>query len=222
MAVMVDDLVTRGVNEPYRMFTSRSEYRLLLREDNASERLLKKGVSLGLIPQSLGSELDERMREVESRIEFLDGVRVPPREEINNLIVSRGGKELRETISGNKLLKRPEMMLRDLMNLGILPPVIDPRVAKQIEIQIKYQGYIERQNREAAQFRRMEKVLVPEDMDYEAIPGLSRELQEKLKSLRPRSLGQLSRVPGVTPAALTALMVRIKRRFTVQDGAVVL
>lgn len=222
MAVMVDDLVTRGVNEPYRMFTSRSEYRLLLREDNASERLLKKGVSLGLIPQSLGSELDERMREVESRIEFLDGVRVSPREEINNLIVSRGGKELRETISGNKLLKRPEMMLRDLMNLGILPPVIDPRVAKQIEIQIKYQGYIERQNREAAQFRRMEKVLVPEDMDYEAIPGLSRELQEKLKSLRPRSLGQLSRVPGITPAALTALMVRIKRRFTVQDGAVVL
>ncbi|MBI5250508.1 MAG: tRNA uridine-5-carboxymethylaminomethyl(34) synthesis enzyme MnmG [Desulfomonile tiedjei] len=212
MAVMVDDLVTRGVNEPYRMFTSRAEYRLLLREDNAAERLVKKGHLLGLIPAQLANEFDEKVRSVSRHIGMLEGAKVKPDREINGIVLARGGSEIRDSISAAKLLKRPEIRLDDLVSLGILATDLDPYVARQIEIQIKYEGYIDRQNREAAQFRKMEKVLVPQDMDYDEIPGLSRELREKLKAVAPRSLGQVSRVPGVTPAALTALMVKISRR----------
>lgn len=212
MAVMVDDLVTRGVNEPYRMFTSRAEYRLLLREDNAAERLMQKGHELGLVPAELAKEYAERLRSVDFHIEMLEGMKVKPDEEINRIVLERGGAEIRDSISAAKLLKRPEIRVEDLVCLGVLATDLDPLVARQIEIQIKYEGYIDRQKREAAQFRRMEKVLVPENLDYDAIPGLSRELTEKLKAVKPRSLGQVSRVSGVTPAALTALMVRLGRR----------
>jgi tRNA uridine 5-carboxymethylaminomethyl modification enzyme len=212
IAVMVDDLVTRGVNEPYRMFTSRAEYRLLLREDNAAERLMQKGHELGLVPASLAKEFEERIRSVDFHMEMLGGVKIKPDEEFNRIVLERGGAEIRDSISAAKLLKRPEIRVEDLVRLGVLTTGLDPLVARQIEIQIKYEGYIDRQKREASQFRRMEKVLVPEDLDYDAIPGLSRELREKLKAVKPRSLGQASRVSGVTPAALTALMVRLGRR----------
>lgn len=212
MAVMVDDLVTRGVNEPYRMFTSRAEYRLLLREDNAAERLMQKGQELGLIPEALAKEFEERLRSVASHIEMLEGAKIKPDEELNRTVLERGGAEIHDSMSAAKLLKRPEIRIGDLVRLGVLATGLDPFVARQVEIQVKYEGYIDRQKREAAQFRRMEKVLVPEDMDYDAIQGLSRELTEKLKAVKPRSLGQASRVSGVTPAALTALMVKLSRR----------
>lgn len=213
MGVMVDDLVTRGVVEPYRMFTSRAEYRLLLREDNASERLLKKGEALGLIPSSIVREFDLKQIQVEQQLQRLEGLRVKPGDEaVNALLRSRGGAGVKEALTGAKLLKRPEMSAEDLIGLGLLDENVDPDVAKQIEIQVKYEGYIHRQNREAEQFRRMEKVLVPDNMDYDGVPGLSRELREKLSAIRPRSLGQVSRVSGVTPAALSALMVRIKAK----------
>lgn len=212
MAVMVDDLVTRGVNEPYRMFTSRAEYRLLLREDNAAERLMQKGQELGLIPEALAKEFEERLRSVASHIEMLEGAKIKPDEELNRTVLERGGAEIHDSMSAAKLLKRPEIRIGDLVRLGVLTTGLDPFVARQVEIQVKYEGYIDRQKREAAQFRRMEKVLVPEDMDYDAIQGLSRELTEKLKAVKPRSLGQASRVSGVTPAALTALMVKLSRR----------
>jgi tRNA uridine 5-carboxymethylaminomethyl modification enzyme len=211
MGVMVDDLVTRGVVEPYRMFTSRAEYRLLLREDNADERLLKKGEALGLITSSLVKEFERKQCDIEQQMQHLENLRVRPREEVNDLLRSRGGSDIKEPLSAAKLLKRPEMSAEDLIRLGLLDGV-DPDVAKQLEIQIKYEGYIDRQQREAAQFRRMEKVLIPEDMNYDSVPGLSRELKEKLTAIRPRSLGQVSRVSGITPAALSALMVRIKAR----------
>jgi tRNA uridine 5-carboxymethylaminomethyl modification enzyme len=212
MGVMVDDLVTRGVNEPYRMFTSRAEHRLLLREDNAAERLLRHGQALGLISDSLVSELEAKMRLVEEQAQLLKGIRVRPDRKMNDLIRSRGGSEMREVTSAAKLLKRPEINLKDLVLLGIVGPGLDAYVVRQLEIQLKYEGYITRQKREATQFQRMEKVLIPEGLDYENIEGLSRELRESLKSVRPRSLGQVSRIPGITPAALSALMVRIRPR----------
>ncbi len=212
MGVMVDDLVTRGVNEPYRVFTSRAEHRLLLREDNAAERLLRKGQTLGLIPGSLVTELEARLHLVEEQAELLRNVRVKPDRKMNGLIRSRGGSEMREVTTAAKLLKRPEINMDDLVCLGIIAPDMDPYVVRQIEIQLKYEGYIDRQTREANQFQRMEKVLIPEDLDYDNVEGLSRELRESLKSVRPRSLGQVSRMPGITPAAMSALMVRIKAR----------
>jgi len=211
MGVMVDDLVTRGVREPYRMFTSRAEYRLLLREDNAPERLSRKGQQLGLIPGSVVKDLEERARLVDEQLRIVETIRVKP-EEVNDLIRSKGGSEIREAVSAGKLMRRPEIAADDLIGLGILDVSLDRQAAAKVEIQLKYQGYIERQKREANQFQKMEKVLLPEGLDYDIVPGLSRELRERLKSLRPRSLGQASRVPGITPAAISALMVCLRSK----------
>jgi len=212
MAVMVDDLVTRGVREPYRMFTSRAEYRLLLREDNAAERLLRRGHELGLIPGHVIEAHEIRSRDLEKNIQLLDDVRIRPSDEINALVVSRGGSEIRETMSGSKFLKRPEITGQDLVMLGLLSSDLAPDLIRQMEIRLKYDGYIERQKREANQFQKMEQVLLSEDLDYEGIQGLSRELTERLKTIKPRSLGHASRVPGMTPSALTAIMVRLRTK----------
>jgi tRNA uridine 5-carboxymethylaminomethyl modification enzyme len=210
LGVMADDLVTRGVVEPYRMFTSRAEYRLLLREDNAAERLLQKGRDLGLIPDWLTESRHARQREHESMLHLLETVTVKPGNEVNHFVLSRGGSEIREAMTAAKLLKRPEISIHELVSLGILPADTDPDLMREIQIRVKYDGYIERQAREAERFRKMERVKIPEDLDFSAVQGLSRELREKLSSVRPRSLGQASRVPGITPAALTALMVRLR------------
>jgi tRNA uridine 5-carboxymethylaminomethyl modification enzyme len=211
MGVMVDDLVTRGVSEPYRMFTSRAEYRLLLREDNAPERLLRKGHALGLIPARCVHDLEEKMELLRKQIEFVEATPVRPTL-VNDLIRSRGTAEIREATSAARLLKRPEVRADDLIALGILGRDLDRDVISKMEIHLKYAGYIDRQTREAGQFRKMEKTLIPEDLDFDSVHGLSREMRERLKLLRPRSLGQVSRVPGITPAALTALMVRLRNR----------
>ena len=211
MAVMVDDLVTKGIREPYRMFTSRAEYRLLLREDNCAERLLGKGHELGLIPDSLMEAQSAGFRELDAQMQRLNEVKVRPSEEINTLVTSRGGSEIRDAMSGAKFLKRPEITGQDLAHFGILPKDLDPDLVRQIEIRIKYDGYIERQKRESNQFHKMEQVLLPDNFDYNGIPGLSRELTERLIIVRPGSLGHASRVPGMTPSALTALMVRLKK-----------
>lgn len=211
MGVMIDDLVTRGVGEPYRMFTSRAEYRLLLREDNAAERLMRKGNALGLIPSELMAEVESKQAMMERQVHLAEGTRVKP-EQVNDLIRSRGASELRSPTTAARLLKRPEIRVEDLMDLGVLDPELDPEVAMRMNIQVKYQGYIDRQKREADQFKKMENALIPEGLDYSTVSGLSRELRERLKSLQPRSLGQVSRIPGVTPAALTALIVHLRSR----------
>ncbi|MBI5568900.1 MAG: tRNA uridine-5-carboxymethylaminomethyl(34) synthesis enzyme MnmG [Desulfomonile tiedjei] len=212
MGVMVDDLVTRGVEEPYRMFTSRAEYRLLLREDNAAERLLAKGRDLGLIPDVLAQETQARLQEVESALQTLDRTRIRHGEEVNELLASRGASEIREAMPAAKFLKRPEISAKDLVNLGILPKDLSPNAVREIEIRVKYDGYIERQKRESERFRKTEEVLIPKDLDYDSVQGLSRELRERLRSISPRSLGQASRVPGITPAAISALMVRLRSK----------
>lgn len=211
MAVMIDDLVTRGVQEPYRMFTSRSEYRLLLREDNAAERLVAKGHELGLVSSGVLETVRKKSWMVGEQLRRAEVIRLHP-DQVNELILAKGTSELREHVTAAKLLKRPEIRVEDLMALGILDWHLDRDVASEVEIRLKYQGYIERQQREADQFKRIEHVMIPEDIDYDAVHGLSREIREMLKSVRPRSLGQVSRAPGVTPAALTALMVALRRR----------
>ena len=210
IGVMVDDLVTRGVTEPYRMFTSRAEYRLLLREDNAAERLLKKGRTLGLIPSHMLDELEAKMADLQRHIRYLETVRIKPSPAVNELIRSKGGSKITEAMSGAKLLRRPEISAEDLICLGILGPETDTDLRSQIEIRMKYYGYIDRQIREADQFKRMEKAVIPHDMDYDRVPGLSRELRERLKLVRPHSMGQVSRIAGITPAALSALMVNLR------------
>jgi len=212
MGVMVDDLVTLGVTEPYRMFTSRAEYRLLLREDNAGERLLHKGKALGLVSETQAARLDTRMNQVQRYLKVLEAVVVKPSPELNELLRNRGGSELQDAVSAAKLLRRPEVQVADLMHPGLVPVDIPQDVARRLEIELKYEGYIERQRREAGQFKRMEKAILPEDLDYDAVSGLSRELREKLKAIRPANLGQASRIPGITPAAIAALMVKLRRR----------
>jgi len=218
LAVMVDDLITRGVQEPYRMFTARSEYRLLLREDNAGSRLLKKGYALGLIPKYLIEELELKEENLKKNLRLLEAIRVKPTEELNGLVRMKGGREIRDALSGVKLLKRPEVSVDDLVALGLLDASMPPDDRYALEIMVKYEGYIERQRREASQASKMERVFIPEDLDYNAVPGLSREIRERLSSARPESLGQLARIPGVTPAAVTALMVRLRQKGAASNG----
>jgi tRNA uridine 5-carboxymethylaminomethyl modification enzyme len=212
MAVMVDDLVSRGVQEPYRMFTSRSEYRLLLREDNAGLRLIKKGDELGLIPKYLVDEVESKEMLLLRNLELLETVRIKPSPGVNSLVQSKGGKEILQTLSGKKFLKRPEITVDDLMALGVIGGDLSSDERNLLEVMVKYEGYIERQRREASRAEKMEQALVPDDLDFQCVPGLSREMKDRLTAARPRSLGHMSRIPGVTPAALTAVMVSLRNR----------
>jgi tRNA uridine 5-carboxymethylaminomethyl modification enzyme len=213
IGVMIDDLVTRGVVEPYRMFTSRAEHRLLLREDNAIDRLAKKGASVGLVSSDSLRMVEQRSRELRDFIKQLNELKIRPSVEVNDLIRSRCGSEMRESMSASKILKRPEIRIVDLesleaWNLGH----VDRWLASQVEVELKYEGYIARQKREAEHFARLQNVRIPESFVYESIPGLSSEIKERLSMIRPTSIGQASRISGVTPAALTAVMVALRGR----------
>ncbi|HYB41786.1 MAG TPA: tRNA uridine-5-carboxymethylaminomethyl(34) synthesis enzyme MnmG [Candidatus Methylomirabilis sp.] len=207
MAVMVDDLVTRGTVEPYRMFTSRAEYRLLLREDNADLRLAGHGRRLGLVSRGRFEEVEARRVRVEAEIERLSASRVAPSATVNDLLVERGARPLAEAAPLRQLLRRPELTYADLARLLPGEAPVEPLVARQVEVAVKYEGYISRMLEEVARFRQSEAWLIPAELDYAAIAGLSTEVRERLGAIRPRSLGQAARVPGVTPAAISILMV---------------
>jgi tRNA uridine 5-carboxymethylaminomethyl modification enzyme len=185
----------------------------LLREDNADERLVKKGESVGLVTSETVKIVEKRKEKLRRYLNQLNEIKVKPSVELNDLVLSRGGTKIREAMSAAKALKRPEIDMCDLLSLGVLgPDKIDPKLASQIEIELKYEGYINRQQREADQFAKLERVAIPETFDYETVSGLSRELKERLSLVRPSSIGQASRVSGVTPAALTAIMVILRSR----------
>jgi len=211
MAVMVDDLVTRGTNEPYRIFTSRAEYRLLLREDNADFRLLERGFELGLHPPEVYRELRERKAAVQSELGRLRKTFIRPSGETNSLLAERGSNPLEEPTSLEKLLKRPELSYSDIQALEAGPPRLSSRSMEQIEIECKYEGYLRRQEAEVEKFRQMEEIRIPPAFPYDHVPGLSNEIRQKLGTVRPLSLGQASRIPGMTPAAISVLMVYLKR-----------
>jgi tRNA uridine 5-carboxymethylaminomethyl modification enzyme len=213
LGVMVDDLVTRGVTEPYRMFTSRAEHRLLLREDNADLRLTDIGRRLRLVN-------DERWRAFETKRETIERESQRLRELwIRPSQISEADTQrvlhipLAREICAAELLRRPEVNYAELMSLpGCGPGVDDAQVAEQVEIQVKYAGYIERQRRDIERQRRHEELMLPADFDYSEVHGLSREVREKLNRCRPRTLGQAGRLPGLTPAAISLLLVHLKRR----------
>ncbi|HBD07341.1 MAG TPA: tRNA uridine-5-carboxymethylaminomethyl(34) synthesis enzyme MnmG [Syntrophobacteraceae bacterium] len=211
MAVMVDDLVTRGTNEPYRMFTSRAEYRLLLREDNADLRLLEKGHTLGLRTLEACRELEERRAAIAAEMERLRTTRLRPSPAVNAALQARASNPLDEPAPLEKLLKRPELTYADLEALAPPAVPISDAVKEQVEVECKYAGYLARQEAEVSKFRHLEKIGIPENFPYDQVPGLSNEIRQKLADIRPLSLGQASRIAGITPAAISILMVYLKR-----------
>ncbi len=210
MAVMIDDLVTRGTREPYRMFTSRAEYRLMLREDNADLRLMEIGHELGLIDDHTLKDVKERKKLIAKEIRRIKKTVIKPSPKVNDYLVNKGTAPLSSGIYLDQLLKRAELDYSTVETLAAKSDNISRNVARQVEIEIKYEGYIKRQLREIDKFKNFERVKVPEGFDYTRVHGLSNELKEKLSAILPTSLGQASRVDGITPAALSVIMIAIK------------
>jgi tRNA uridine 5-carboxymethylaminomethyl modification enzyme len=211
MAVLVDDLITKGTNEPYRIFTSRAEYRLLLREDNADVRLLEKGYALGLQPHSVYRELVERREASLTELKRLKRTYLQPSESSNDFLKARGSTFLEEAVSLDRLLKRPELSYADVEALSAPPKPLSKAVKQQVEVECKYEGYLRRQEAEVQKFKRLEQTSIPEQLSYAGIPGLSNEIRQKLQEIKPLSIGQASRIPGMTPAALSILLVYLRK-----------
>ena len=213
VGVLVDDLVTRGTSEPYRMFTSRAEYRLMLREDNADLRLTEIGRGLGLVDDARWHAFTARRERIVGERERLEKLRVGPSSRCAESLAGVLGAPLTRDCSVFDLLKRPETSYRALVEVeGLGPGVEDDAVARQMEIQARYHGYIERQRAEIERNRRQEDAPLAQDLDYAAVRGLSAEVREKLERHRPASVGQAARVAGVTPAAISLLLVHLKKR----------
>ncbi|MCS7200387.1 MAG: tRNA uridine-5-carboxymethylaminomethyl(34) synthesis enzyme MnmG [Caldimicrobium sp.] len=211
IGVLIDDLVTKGTDEPYRMFTSRAEYRLLLREDNADLRLTELGKRLGLVDEERWQIFLERKRNIEELMTFVKETKVSP-SFINTYLEKMGSTPIREPQRLIELLRRPEVewqTLRDL--IGELKKFSDD-VLEEVETEIKYSGYIERLEKEVEKFQKWENIKLPSDVNYFEIPGLSTEVREKLNRIKPQSLGQALRIPGITPSAITAIQIYLKRR----------
>jgi tRNA uridine 5-carboxymethylaminomethyl modification enzyme len=212
IGVLIDDLVTRGTTEPYRMFTSRAEYRLILREDNADMRLRDKGRALGLVSASDYRLFVEKKETVERELARVRKVWVKPSSEVNTILKEKGSNELLSDTSLEQLLKRPELTYADIERISHPDKPIMNNAAEQVEIQVKYDGYIQRQMTQVSRFAGLEQRPIPEDLDYDAVVGLGAEVRQKLKLVRPVSLGQASRISGVTPAAISLLMVALEKR----------
>ena len=215
LGVLVDDLVTKGTDsEPYRMFTSRAEYRLLLREDNADLRLTELGYKIGLASLNAYNKCNAKRRALSELINLLEQTHLAPTPEVNSILECAGSSLLRNRAPLAQLLRRPEISLDQLRKLIPDLPDFGANVEAQAEIQIKYDGYVNRQMEMVQRFEKMEQVKLPREIDYSKISGLSREVREKLDKVRPQSLGQASRIAGVTPAAISLLSIYIKRRKT--------
>jgi len=213
IGVLIDDLVTKGTdNEPYRMFTSRAEYRLLLREDNADLRLTEIGQRIGLATESALKRTNGKKRAVAQLTDYLDTHQLAATEEVNALLRRFESAPLRSSCSLAQILRRPEISMEQLRDISPDIPNHGPNVDAQTEIQLKYQGYVDRQSAIVERFRRMEQATIPPNLDYAKISGLSHEVCEKLVRIKPQSLGQAARIPGITPAAISLLSFYIKKK----------
>ena len=211
MGVMVDDLVTRGVDEPYRMFTSRAEYRLILREDNAVIRLMGKGHELGLISNEDHGRLQERIRQIQEGLNRLSSSKIYPVADVNGILAEMGTTPIKNPITLYQLLKRDEVAYDDLKPFAGWVPISDRMVKKQIEIEAKYEGYIKRQQDAVKKMKTLEETRIPQGLQYGDIPSLSNELKIKLTAVEPATIGQAQRIPGMTQAALTAILIHMKK-----------
>ena len=207
IGTLIDDLVTKGVTDPYRMMTSRSEYRLVLRQDNADERLTPIGRKIGLINDKRWEEFLSKEKQKKNEIERVKKVVIPPSDEVNDILVSRETSPLTTGIRMIELLKRPQISYSDLKDIDVTRPNIDPIIFEQVEIEIKYEGYIKRQKSQIDDMRRLEAKKLPKDIDYNKIVGLRLEAIEKLSSIRPINIGQASRISGVSPADISVLLI---------------
>lgn len=213
--VLIDDLVTKGTAEPYRMFTSRAEYRLLLRHDNADFRLMQKGYEIGLVPEDAYERFIRKKSLLTNEIERLKKVRVKPQSAVNNALISAGTSAITEDTALEKILKRPQIRYSFIKQVSPPPEYmtkcLTPEIEALIEINVKYEGYIQKQMEVAEKLKKLELRKIPHDFDFKSVSGLSREIIEKLCEVRPETIGQASRIPGVTPAAIAILMVAVNK-----------
>jgi tRNA uridine 5-carboxymethylaminomethyl modification enzyme len=208
--VLIDDLVTKGTTEPYRMFTSRAEYRLLLRHDNADSRLMEKGYCIGLLEESSYQSFVEKKKRMGREIARLKSTRLKP-SVVNEGLVALKTVPIKEDAVLEQLLKRPEVDYDFIRRFSPPEKPLSEDVCREIEIQVKYDGYILRQREMAEKLKRMDEKRIPHGIDYSSISGLSREIVLKLEEVRPVNIGQASRIPGVTPAAVSLLLIAIEK-----------
>ena len=212
IGVLIDDLVTKESTEPYRMMTSRAEYRLLLRQDNADLRLSSKGHDIGLISDERYEKVEEKRRAIDAEVKRLSTVMIGGTNEVSEFLAKHNSAALNNGISLADLIKRPELDYDSIAELDKDRKPIPWDVVEQVNINIKYQGYIERELRQVEHFKKLEKKLIPDDIDYDEVGSLRLEARQKLKSFRPRSIGQASRISGVSPADITVLLVYLEAR----------
>ncbi len=212
IGTLIDDLVTKGCSDPYRMMTSRSEYRLLLRQDNADARLTPLGYQLGLISEKRYRKFLDKWRLISQETERLETTTIPPSEKLNDLLVSRETSPVSTGFRLGELLRRPQISYQDLALFDPDRPALPTAVTEEAEILLKYEGYLKKQEQQVEQMRRLENQLLPEDVDYQSITGLRLEAAEKLGRIRPRSVGQASRISGVSPADISVLLIWLEHR----------
>ncbi|SEF98204.1 tRNA uridine 5-carboxymethylaminomethyl modification enzyme [Caloramator fervidus] len=220
IGVLIDDLVTKGTNEPYRMMTSRAEYRLLLRQDNADLRLTQKGYDIGLVTEERYQRYLKRKENIEKEIERLKKTVISPSERNNEILRSIGSSEIRSGITLYELIKRPEVTYENIKDLDTERPDLPKDVTEEVEIEIKYEGYIKKQIEQVEQFKKLESKKIPQDINYEEIQGLRLEARQKLSKIRPENIGQASRISGVSPADISVLLVYLEqlRRKKVKEN----
>ncbi|PID71892.1 MAG: tRNA uridine-5-carboxymethylaminomethyl(34) synthesis enzyme MnmG [Desulfobulbus propionicus] len=218
IGVLIDDLVTLGTKEPYRLFTSRAEYRLLLREDNADMRMREIGYQLGLVDSETYQHFLQKKKAIDDTVQALHELRIKPGAAVNTLLGKYESTPLTQALTAADLLRRPEIRLDALIQLMHAAQVELPNTLQgvdyqqEVELQVKYAGYIKRQEEQVQRFKKLENISMPENMEYSGLPGLSNEVVEKLTQVQPRSLGQASRISGVTPAAISVLQVHLKQK----------
>jgi tRNA uridine 5-carboxymethylaminomethyl modification enzyme len=218
IGVLIDDLVTKGTKEPYRMFTSQAEHRLLLREDNTDLRLMDYGRQFGLISDSIYSQFSQKREQINQEIERLKNTRANPDENVQEMLRNVGTAEISASTTLIELLRRPQISYDDIAKISPPPDVLSDGAKEQVNIQVKYEGYIRRQWTQVKHMQQLESRKIPPDFDYENMRGITSEAREKLLQIRPFSVGQASRISGVSPADISVLLVMIEQKKRNQQG----